>query len=100
MLNHEDTSLLDLPEDYPSNEAFLQTVGITIMVSVLFGFMHKVMMDSLQPPFSANMHLVNPITFWHSVRVLAYGSIHIAHFPSKSWDVKLERSWPPSMILH
>ena len=60
MLNHEDTSHLDLPLDYPDNAVFLQTVGLTIMVSVLFGFMHKVMMVSLQPPFSTKMHLVSP----------------------------------------
>ena len=96
MLRYEDSSHLDLPLDYPDNAVFLQTVGITVMVSVPFGFMHKVM-DSLQAPFSAKMHLVSPITFCHSVRVLAYGSTHIAHFPSKK--IRLERSWHPSMIL-
>ncbi len=37
-----DKSQLDYPLDYPPNEVFLQIVGITIMVSVIFGFMHKV----------------------------------------------------------
>ncbi len=42
MIKYEDVSNSDLPSDYPSNEVFLQIVGITIMVSVIFGFMHKV----------------------------------------------------------
>ncbi len=42
MIYYVDRSHLNLPSDYPSNEVFVQIVGMTIMVSVLFGFMHKV----------------------------------------------------------
>ena len=42
MIIYPERSLLDLPEDYPSDDILLQIVVITIMVSVLFGFMHKV----------------------------------------------------------
>ncbi len=42
MIRYYDVSNSDLPSDYPPNEVFLQIVAITIMVSVIFGFMHKV----------------------------------------------------------